>query len=103
MNKENCALKLVDEIIPIILHLFLMVMAFPLILWPYADRLSTGKLQRGHRMRSNGRIHSTSPTIHYAFIPSQLPYNPSSHYIHAHYERHHHKCSFASDKLFGLV
>jgi len=36
---------------PSILHLFLMVMVFPPILWHYADRLSTGKLQWGHRMR----------------------------------------------------
>jgi hypothetical protein len=88
---------------PSTLHLFLMVMAFPLILLPYANQLSTAKLKRGHRMRSNGRIDSTSPTIHYAFIPSLLPYVPSSHYIHTHYGRDHHKRSFASDRPFGLV
>ena len=88
---------------PSILYLFLMVMVFPPILWPYADRLSTSKLQWGHSMRSNGRIHSISPTIRYAFIPSLLPYIPFRHCIHTHYGCDHHKCRFVSDELFGLV
>jgi hypothetical protein len=58
---------------PSILHLFLMVMVFPLILWLYADRLSTGKLEGPQdEVQWNDTLYVSHNPLRFYFQPTSL-------------------------------